>query len=70
MLPAYRKDEIRPLVAKTYPLKDIVAAQKDFLAKKFVGKLVLITDGGCNAVDGPKNKQDVSLFLAAALSWF
>lgn len=40
------KGEIRPLVAKTYPLKDVVAAQKDFLAKKFVGKLVLLTDGG------------------------
>ena len=24
--------------------------------------------GGCNAVDAPKNKQDVSLFLAAALT--
>lgn len=37
--------EIRPVVAKTYPLKDIVAAQKDFLAKKFVGKIVLLPDG-------------------------
>lgn len=36
------KGEIKPLVAATYPLKDIVRAQKDFLAKKFVGKLVLI----------------------------
>ncbi|NGO53879.1 alcohol dehydrogenase family protein [Allomesorhizobium camelthorni] len=33
---------IRPVVAKTYPLKDIVAAQKDFLAKTHVGKLVLL----------------------------
>ncbi len=33
--------EIRPVVAKTYPLRDIVAAQKDFLAKTFTGKLVL-----------------------------
>lgn len=32
---------VRPVVAKTYPLKDIVAAQKDFLAKSHVGKLVL-----------------------------
>jgi NADPH:quinone reductase-like Zn-dependent oxidoreductase len=37
--------EIRPVVAKTYPLKDIVAAQNDFLAKKFVGKIVLLPDG-------------------------
>ncbi len=35
-------DEIRPLVSKTYPLKQIAAAQSDFLAKKFTGKLVLI----------------------------
>ena len=34
--------EIRPLVAKTYPLTDIVEAQSDFLAKKFLGKLVLV----------------------------
>lgn len=36
------KNEIKPLVAKNYPLKDIVRAQKDFLAKKHVGKLVLV----------------------------
>jgi NADPH:quinone reductase-like Zn-dependent oxidoreductase len=35
-------DEIRPLVSKTYPLRQIAAAQTDFLAKKFTGKLVLI----------------------------
>ncbi len=34
--------EIRPVVAKTYPLADIAAAQRDFLAKKFTGKLVLL----------------------------
>ena len=39
------KDEIRPLVDNTYPLKDIVSAQKDFLAKQFVGKLVLVPEG-------------------------
>jgi NADPH:quinone reductase-like Zn-dependent oxidoreductase len=33
---------IRPVVARTYPLRDIVAAQQDFLAKSHVGKLVLI----------------------------
>ncbi|MBL4928105.1 alcohol dehydrogenase family protein [Fuscibacter oryzae] len=33
---------IRPVVARTYPLSDIVQAQKDFLAKGHVGKLVLI----------------------------
>ena len=36
------RGEIRPVVARTYPLSDIKQAQEDFLAKKFVGKLVLI----------------------------
>ena len=36
------RNEIKPLIAKNYPLKDIVRAQKDFLAKKYVGKLVLV----------------------------
>ena len=34
--------EIRPLVAKTYPLENIIKAQKDFLEKKYTGKLVLV----------------------------
>ncbi|MBP9183014.1 MAG: alcohol dehydrogenase family protein [Fuscovulum sp.] len=33
---------IRPVVARTYPLSDIVQAQKDFLGKAHVGKLVLL----------------------------
>ena len=36
------RGEIRPLVAKTFPLKDIAEAQEVFLAKRFTGKLVLI----------------------------
>ena len=36
------RDEIRPLVAATYPLSDIARAQADFVAKHHVGKLVLI----------------------------
>ncbi len=36
------RGEIRPVVAKTYPLKDIVSAQEDFLAKTYTGKLVLV----------------------------
>lgn len=36
------RGEIRPLVAKTYPLKDMAQAQADFLEKKYAGKLVLI----------------------------
>ena len=33
---------IRPLVSATYPLRDIAAAQAAFLAKRHVGKIVLI----------------------------
>ena len=36
------RGEVRPVVAKTYPLADIVAAQTDFLTKQFTGKLVLV----------------------------
>jgi NADPH:quinone reductase-like Zn-dependent oxidoreductase len=36
------RNEIRPLVARTYPLAEIARAQTDFLAKRHVGKLVLI----------------------------
>ena len=35
------RGEIEPLLSKVYPLSEIVAAQQDFLAKKFTGKLVL-----------------------------
>lgn len=38
-------DEIRPVVAATFPLSEIVAAQEAFLAKRFVGKLVLVPPG-------------------------
>lgn len=34
--------EIRPVLAKTYPLSAIVEAQKEFLKKEHVGKFVLI----------------------------
>ncbi|MCP4470050.1 MAG: zinc-binding dehydrogenase [Gammaproteobacteria bacterium] len=36
------RNEIRPLVAATFSLNEIALAQQQFLAKKFVGKLVLI----------------------------
>ena len=36
------RNEIKPLVSKTYPLKNIINAQKDFVSKKYVGKLVLL----------------------------
>src|SRR5579862_3878649 len=37
--------EIRPLVAKVFPLADIKAAQREFLEKKHVGNFVLIPPG-------------------------
>ena len=36
------RGEIRPMVAATYPLADIVEAQHAFLEKKFAGKIVLV----------------------------
>ncbi len=36
------RGEIRPVVAHTFPLAEIRHAQEEFLAKRFVGKLVLI----------------------------
>lgn len=37
--------KIRPIISKSYPLKDIVEAQKAFLEKKHVGKIVLKVNG-------------------------
>ena len=34
-------DEIKPLVARIFPLEKIVDAQKEFLSKKFIGKIVI-----------------------------
>ena len=34
--------EVRPVVSRSYPLAEIAQAQKDFLDKSHVGKLVLI----------------------------
>ncbi len=36
------RGEIQPVLAKTFPLQDIVQAQQEFLRKEFVGKLVLL----------------------------
>ncbi|MEP1994250.1 MAG: zinc-binding dehydrogenase [Ascidiaceihabitans sp.] len=38
--------EIRPVVAKTYSLRDIAQAQEDFLSKSHTGKLALIPPNG------------------------
>jgi NADPH:quinone reductase-like Zn-dependent oxidoreductase len=34
--------QIKPLVAQSFPLKEIHQAQTVFMEKKFIGKLVLI----------------------------
>ena len=36
------RNEIRPMVAKSYDLSDIIKAQEDFISKKHTGKLVLV----------------------------
>ena len=40
------REEIRPVVARTFSLKQIGRAQQAFLAKNFVGKIVLIPPAG------------------------
>ena len=42
------RGEIRPVVAATFPLRDIVAAQRIFLTKQHVGKIVLTVTPGTN----------------------
>jgi NADPH:quinone reductase-like Zn-dependent oxidoreductase len=36
------RHEIRPLVAKVFPLAEIVEAQRQFLEKRHIGKFVLV----------------------------
>ncbi|MGI5423825.1 alcohol dehydrogenase family protein [Streptomyces sp. CA-179760] len=36
------REEVRPVVSRTYPLEAIAQAQEDFLTKRHLGKLVLI----------------------------
>ncbi len=43
------RGEIRPLLAKTYPLKDIAAAQEAFIAKRHIGNFALIPPGADGA---------------------
>ncbi len=43
------KGEIRPLLARTYPLSEIADAQRDFMKKEHVGNFVLVPPGGDGA---------------------
>uniref|UniRef100_UPI000AEB8CF4 zinc-binding dehydrogenase n=1 Tax=Streptomyces acidiscabies TaxID=42234 RepID=UPI000AEB8CF4 len=36
------RGEVRPVVSRTYPLRDIARAQEEFLTKRHLGKLVLV----------------------------
>ena len=36
------REEIKPLLAETYPLKDLHAAQEAFISKSHVGNIVVI----------------------------
>ena len=38
------RGEIRPLLAKTYPLSEIVKAQREFMLKRHIGNFVLVPD--------------------------
>ena len=42
------RDEIVPVVARTYPLQEIIQAQEDFVAKSLPGKLVLLVSDGAS----------------------
>jgi NADPH:quinone reductase-like Zn-dependent oxidoreductase len=42
LISAIERGEVRPLVAKTFPLEQIADAQREFLEKKHVGSFVLI----------------------------
>jgi NADPH:quinone reductase-like Zn-dependent oxidoreductase len=44
-------NEINPLVAKIFPLHEIVNAQKEFIAKTHVGKIVLVPEENLSKVD-------------------
>ncbi len=43
------REEIKPLLAATFPLQDMAAAQQQFLRKQHMGNLVLIPDAPCAA---------------------
>ena len=45
LIAAIEQHEIRPLISAVYPLERIADAQQDFLAKRHVGKLVLVPPG-------------------------
>ncbi|MEQ8255955.1 MAG: alcohol dehydrogenase family protein [Roseovarius confluentis] len=40
-----REGSVKPLIAKTFPMREIGRAQEEFMSKRHAGKLVLIPDG-------------------------
>lgn len=49
---AIESGDVRPIVADTYPLHDIAKAQERFLAKDFVGNLVLVPGDDVSGATG------------------
>ena len=41
------RNEIKPVLAATYPLRELVAAQRHFIAKRHVGNIVVTMAGDC-----------------------
>ena len=52
MLKQVLDGKLRPLVARTYPLRELVSAQRDFQRKDFLGKLVILVKP--DAAEPPK----------------
>lgn len=40
------RGEVRPVVSRTFPLRDVAHAQQEFLSKRHLGKLVLVPPSG------------------------
>ena len=38
------RGEVKPLLAQTFPLKELHAAQQAFIAKKHIGNIVVVMD--------------------------
>lgn len=60
------RNEIRPLVSRTYPLAEIRAAQEDFLSKRYAGKLVLLPPADAEAGAGTAGAGGADAGAAAA----
>lgn len=53
------RNEVHPVVSRTYPLSDIARAQEDFLSKKHTGKLVLIPPAAAHVNTETLNETEI-----------